>query len=33
MVYLLVGGMLVSLIFYVKLQYASYIVLCEHVLL
>ena len=32
MVYFLVGGMLVSLI-YVKLQYASYTILCEHMLL
>jgi len=33
MVYLLVGGMLVSLIFYIKLQYAFCTVLCERVLL
>jgi len=33
MVYFLVIGMLVSLIFYVNLQYASFTELCEHILL
>ena len=32
-VYFLVGGMLVSLIFYIEVQYTSYTVLCEHMLL